>query len=120
MKINRKPKISKVASSLSEHNKDQRPIINKETLLVRNLKAIGKLKLGKAVVLKPEQTVEIWHSQSAKQSINYQSMDAAFGAKMTVRDTPKSIRRGIRHLEQIIEPMLIKKMGEQRRVLEKL
>jgi len=65
-------------------------------------------------------TVELTHSQSIRQSANYQSIEAFYCAKTTCRDNPAEIKKAIAHLESVVEAPLVSKIAEQRNLLDKL
>lgn len=67
-----------------------------------------------------EGRVRIWHSQSIKQSLNYQSSDATYGMEITVPDTVTGVNKAIVRCEEMVEKYLTAKFKEQRELLEKI
>lgn len=64
--------------------------------------------------------VEIYHSQDAKQSLDWQSAGSSYGVKITCHDNPADIAAAIDRAERIVEKRLLVKIEEQRGLLEKL
>lgn len=76
------------------------------------------MKLKETTVTK--RTVRITHSQSMKQSQNYQTSEAHYGISMDVGDSSEEIKAGLRRAEKIVEEALAVKLGQQRTFLSKL
>lgn len=66
------------------------------------------------------ETVEIWHTQSIKQSIAYQSADCSYGVRLVVPNDKEAIREGITRAEKIVEKPMETKVGEQQELLKHL
>jgi hypothetical protein len=64
--------------------------------------------------------VQIWHTQSIKQNLNYQSADASYGISIICRDSLKEIKQTLLRSEQFVEDALIKKVKEHQQVLQDL
>lgn len=77
-----------------------------------------KIKRIKGTQLTIKPVVKITHSQSAKQSHNWQSIDSSYGITREVDDNPEAIKEGFATLERIVEKRLSRKMKQQRTLLE--
>lgn len=66
------------------------------------------------------ETVKIWHTQSVRQSSNYQSAEASYGVEMIVPNTRKAIRKGIHRCEAIVEDPMTEKVTQQQTLLGSL
>ncbi len=85
------------------------------------IKSKNKKTVGTSVeVTAVDGIIELTHFQSVKQSINYNSADCSYGAKIRVKDDPKQIKAAIKRLETLIEDRLSTKFVEQRDVLESI
>ena len=71
-------------------------------------------------VTRAGEVATIFHSQSLKQSLNYQSADCAYGVTLTVPDSGKDIVAGMRRAEKIVEALIEAKIKEQRQLLQVL
>lgn len=78
----------------------------------------SKIIRGETLSCRP--TVELWHSQTIKQSANYQSADCTCGIKLTVDDNEKSIKQGFARAERLVEEQMSPKIQEQIQVLNEL
>lgn len=58
------------------------------------------------------------HSQTVRQSLNYQSAEVSFG--MTAAFRPENLGQGIRALEDAVEEQLVNKVKEQKEALNAL
>lgn len=79
-----------------------------------------KLKTKPQVKLNTDGTVEVWHSQSIKQSHNYQSADVTYGVKFTVGNNKSDIDAAVKNAESVVEDALATKVVEQRKLLAAL
>lgn len=61
--------------------------------------------------------IELSHFQSIKQSLNWQSAEVNFGARMRVRDDSGEIKKGIKRLKELVEKSLAPVFHDQREVL---
>lgn len=65
-------------------------------------------------------TAILTHSQSIKQSMNYQSAECVYGVQLTVEDTEEAIKRGFERAEEMIESPLVDKFTMQQETLSRL
>lgn len=62
-------------------------------------------------------TVKLTHTQSIKQSINYQTGDVGYAVELVVRDNPKAIAEGLARAEKIVEDALGDKLPQTTELL---
>ena len=77
----------------------------------------NEVRTGKTTLSKEEGVVVINHHQTVRQSQNYQSAEAGYAVTITVKDTPKAIRKGIARAEELVEKPLSAKILEQKDLL---
>jgi len=65
-------------------------------------------------------TAIITHSQSVKQSQNYNSAECVYGVQMTVTDDDASIKAGFMRAEELVEAPLVDKFALQQEMLSRL
>lgn len=64
--------------------------------------------------------ITLTHHQSVRQSHNYQSAEASYGATITVEDTPATVKAALDRLENIVEGRLSHTFREQFEALKVL
>ena len=64
--------------------------------------------------------IQLWHHQSFKQSANYQTAEASYGASIIVPSQPLLIKKGVQRLERLVERLLRTKSKEQRTTLNQM
>lgn len=68
----------------------------------------------------PSGTIRLTHTQTVRQSANYQSAEVSYGAEIEVPNNPIAIKNGVAYLERTIEGPLVEKLGQHRKLLAKL
>lgn len=64
--------------------------------------------------------VKIIHSQTVRQSANYQSTECVFGVEIMVDNNERAIQAGLDRAEELVENRLVAKIGTHRKLLTKL
>ena len=64
--------------------------------------------------------VEISHSQTIRQSLNYQSAEVSYGVKVRCLDNPKAIKSTVERAELIVEVALLPKFKDHADLLNQL
>ena len=72
------------------------------------------------VVKAPKFRVKVIHTQSVKQSQDYQSTDASYGIEITCEDSPAAIQKALDRAEHVVEHRLIQKIQTHRQLLKSL
>lgn len=62
--------------------------------------------------------VIIHHSQTVRQSCNYNSAETSYGVTLTVLDNEAAIRKGVARAERLVEAPLNLKVAEQTQRLQ--
>lgn len=83
-------------------------------LKIRKKKSLGK---GSTTVRAVDGVIEITHSQSIKQSLNYQSADVSYGVRLRVEDNDKVVKKAVERAEELVEDNLVQKFKEQQDML---
>ena len=68
----------------------------------------------------PEGLIKITHSQSVRQSADYQSVECNYGVEFYVKNTPYETQRGIERAEEIVEQHMTAKLSTHRQFLKKI
>lgn len=74
----------------------------------------------KTTTLPLPRQVEITHTQTVRQSKDYQSAEVSYGVKLCAEDTPLAIKKGIERAESLVEDALTEKMREHQQLLQAL